>query len=153
MQLFISKFHVSESRGLYNHIQSLPHLLHLGKVKFMEEYGTPPHAYTSPHNTVITGTLINDVLTSPSPSPEPEFTPQASVLAPTPTALPVKPTSCRKVSCPKIDSTQAPIHTTVKLLAHIIMPDKWVYQHGGKTKNKKQETIKKGPIEVSIEIG
>jgi hypothetical protein len=32
------------------------------------------------------------------------------------------------------------------------MPDKWVHQHGGKKKNKKQEAIKKGPIEVSVEI-
>jgi hypothetical protein len=45
-----------------------------------------------------------------------------------------------------------PIHTIFELLAHIIMPDRQVHQHGGKTKNKKQEAIKKGPIEVSIEI-
>jgi hypothetical protein len=33
------------------------------------------------------------------------------------------------------------------------MPEKRVRQRGGKTKNEKQEAIKKGPIEVSIEIG
>jgi hypothetical protein len=32
------------------------------------------------------------------------------------------------------------------------MPDKWVCQQGGKTKNEKQEAIKKGPIEVSVKI-
>jgi hypothetical protein len=33
------------------------------------------------------------------------------------------------------------------------MWDKQVCQHGGKTKNEKQEAIKKGPIEVSVKIG
>jgi hypothetical protein len=46
------------------------HFLYLGKVEFMEE-GTPPAytfpsytTYTPPHNPVITGTLIDDVLAS-----------------------------------------------------------------------------------------
>jgi hypothetical protein len=112
------------------------HFLYLGKVEFMEE-GTPPPAYTfpsyttytPPHNPVITGTLINDVLASPSPSPKPEIAPLAPIPAPAPTVLPVKPTSCRKVGCPKIDSTQAPVHTIFELLAHIIMSDKQVHQH------------------------
>jgi hypothetical protein len=33
------------------------------------------------------------------------------------------------------------------------MPDKWVCQHRGKTKNEKQEAIKKWLIEVSVKIG
>jgi hypothetical protein len=135
------------------------HFLYLGKVKFMEE-GTLPPAYTfpsdatyaPPHNPVITGTLIDDVLTSLSLSPEPETAPLAPTPTPAPTVLPIKPTSHRKVGHPKFDSTQAPIHTIFELLAHIIMRDKQVHQCGGKTKNEKQEAIKKGPIEVSVEI-
>jgi hypothetical protein len=102
------------------------HFLYLGKVEFMEE-GTPPPAYTFPsyatytpsHNPVITGTLIDDVLASLSLSPEPEIAPLAPT--PAPTVLSVKPTSHRKVGHPKIDSTQAPVHTIFELLAHIIM--------------------------------
>jgi hypothetical protein len=136
------------------------HFLYLGKVEFMEEGTLPPAytfpsytTYTPPHNHVITGTLIDNVLPSMSLSPKPEIAPLAPILAPAPTVLPVKPTSCRKVGHPKIDSTQAPVHTIFELLAHIIMPDKHVRQCGGKTKNEKQEAIKKGPIEVSVEIG
>jgi hypothetical protein len=150
---------MSESGRFYQLYTVSACFLYLVKVKFMEE-GTLPPAYTFPtyttytplHNPVITGTLIDDVLTSLSPSPEPEIAPLAPIPAPSPTVLPIKPTSHRKIGCPKIDSTQAPIHTIFELLAHIIMPDKQVHQHGGKTKNEKQETIKKGPIEVSIEI-
>jgi hypothetical protein len=158
--LFIySKFHVSESGRFRQPYMVSAHFLYLGKVEFMEE-GTLPPAYTfpsyttyiPPHNPVITGTLINDVLASLSPFPKPEFTPPAPIPAPAPTVLPVKPTSCRKVGHPKIDSTQAAVHTIFELLAHIML-DKRVCQHGGKTKNEKQETIKKGPIEVSVEIG
>jgi hypothetical protein len=162
MQLFFfySKFYVSESGRFHQPYMVSAHFLYLGKVKFIEE-GTPPPAYTfpsyttytPPHNPVITSTLIDDVLASPSPSPEPEIALMAPIPAPASTVLPVKPTSHRKVGRPKIDSTQAPVHTIFKLLAHIIMPDKRVHQHGGKTKNEKQEAIKKGPIEVSLKIG
>jgi hypothetical protein len=96
---------------------------------------------------------MDDVLASPSPSPKPEIAPMAPIPAPASTVLHVKPTSHRNIGHPKIDSTQAPVHTIFELLAYIIMPDKQVHQRGGKTKNEKQEAIKKGPIEVSIEIG
>jgi hypothetical protein len=126
----------------------------------MEE-GTPPPAYTfpsyttytPPHNPVITGTLINDVLASLSPSPEPEIAPMAPIPTPASTVLPVKPTSRRKVGHSKIDSTQAPVHTIFELLAHIIMPDKRVRQGGGKTKHEMQEAIKKGPIDSLFRFG
>jgi hypothetical protein len=156
---FNSKFHVSESGRFHQPYIVSAHFLYLGKVEFMEEGTLPPAytfpsytIYTPPHNPVITGTLINDVLTSLSPSPKPEITPMAPIPTPALTVLPVKPTSCRKVGRPKIDSTQAPVYTIFELLAHIIMPDKQVHQCGGKTKNEKQEAIEKGPIEVSIEI-
>jgi hypothetical protein len=114
--IIIQKFHMSESGRFCQPYMVSAHFLYLGKVEFMGE-GTLPPAYTFPsyttytpsHNPVITGTQIDDVLASPSPSPEPEITPLALIPTPAPTVLPIKPTSCRKVGCPKIDSTQAPI--------------------------------------------
>jgi hypothetical protein len=83
---YYSKFHISESGRFHQPYTVSAHFLYLGKVEFMEE-GTPPPAYTfpsyttytPPHNPVITGTLINDVLTSPSPSPKSEITPPAPI--------------------------------------------------------------------------
>jgi hypothetical protein len=151
---------MSESRRFHQPYTVSAHFLYLGKVEFMEEGTLPPAytfpsytTYTPPHNPVITGILIDNVLTSLSPSPKPEIAPLAPIPTPASTVLPVKPTSHRKVGRPKIDSTQAPVHTIFELLAHIIIPDKRVHQRGGKTKIEKQEAIKKGPIEVSIEIG
>jgi hypothetical protein len=57
--------------------------------------------------------------------------------------VPIKPH--RKVSQPpKNDTTPPPAPMTYELLVQVTIPDKHVHQHGGKTKNKRQELIKKG---------
>ena len=126
----------------------------------MEGYRTPPPAYTLPsdttytppaHDTVTTNSLIHRFLTSPSPSPPPEpDIIQTSALPVEPAELPIVPR--KRPGRPKADP-QTSVHTIFELLVHVIMPEKRVRQRGGKTKNEKQEPIKKGPIEVSIEIG
>jgi hypothetical protein len=113
------------------------------------EAGTPPPAYYPADNSgpVVLPpppptNVINEVLRiSPSPSPEPEV----ARVQPAPVAR-------KKVGRPKNNNPPPSPPTTFELLVQVTMPDRRVRQHGGKTKTEKQEPIKKGPLEIDVNM-
>jgi hypothetical protein len=52
---------------------------------------------------------------------------------------------------PKNDNPQ-PSPTSLELLVQVMIPDKCVQQWGGKTKNEKQDAIKKGPMDLQVNM-
>jgi len=106
---------------------------------------TPPPAYEG---------VADEVLRSPSPSPEREILIFEPISVPQPTQPSAPARGRKKMDQPRND-TPAPLpsQTTFELLAEVTMPDKQTRQRSGKTKNEKRVPIKKGPIDVDVDVG